>query len=305
MSSKNSLRPNTFDNIVGQESAMEVLKIACNSAKLRSDCVGHTLLYGPAGTGKTTIAKAIANHMGSDTKMVLASNVNNVKDILSTILNIQEGDVLFIDEIHRLNKRLSECIYTVLEDFRIDVPVAKNKEESEIISFDLPKFTVVGATTDAGNISKPLLDRFKIKLKLNLYSAGDLANIIEVNSKKLKMSMDSPAILGLAKASRGTPRIANSLLEWIRDYSVSKGESNINRTVVASALNLQGIDEDGTTDQDRIYLSFLKKMKGQPVGVNTISSATNLDKATIENIIEPFLLQKQLMARTTRGRIAL
>jgi Holliday junction DNA helicase RuvB len=305
MSSKNSLRPNTFDNIVGQESAMEVLKIACNSAKLRSDCVGHTLLYGPAGTGKTTIAKAIANHMGSDTKMVLASNVNNVKDILSTILNIQEGDVLFIDEIHRLNKRLSECIYTVLEDFRIDVPVAKNKEESEIISFDLPKFTVVGATTDAGNISKPLLDRFKIKLKLNLYSAGDLANIIEVNSKKLKMSMDSPAILGLAKASRGTPRIANSLLEWIRDYSVSKGESNINRTVVTSALNLQGIDEDGTTDQDRIYLSFLKKMKGQPVGVNTISSATNLDKATIENIIEPFLLQKQLMARTTRGRIAL
>lgn len=305
MSSKNSLRPNTFDNIVGQESAMEVLKIACNSAKLRSDCVGHTLLYGPAGTGKTTIAKAIANHMGSDTKMVLASNVNNVKDILSTILNIQEGDVLFIDEIHRLNKRLSECIYTVLEDFRIDVPVAKNKEESEIISFDLPKFTVVGATTDAGNISKPLLDRFKIKLKLNLYSAGDLANIIEVNSKKLKMSMDSPAILGLAKASRGTPRIANSLLEWIRDYSVSKGESNINRTVVTSALNLQGIDEDGTTDQDRIYLSFLKKMKGQPVGVNTISSATNLDKATIENIIEPFLLQKQLIARTTRGRIAL
>ena len=305
MSSKNSLRPNTFDNIVGQESAMEVLKIACNSAKLRSDCVGHTLLYGPAGTGKTTIAKAIANHMGSDTKMVLASNVNNVKDILSTILNIQEGDVLFIDEIHRLNKRLSECIYTVLEDFRIDVPVAKNKEESEIISFELPKFTVVGATTDAGNISKPLLDRFKIKLKLNLYSAGDLANIIEVNSKKLKMSMDSPAILGLAKASRGTPRIANSLLEWIRDYSVSKGESNINRTVVTSALNLQGIDEDGTTDQDRIYLSFLKKMKGQPVGVNTISSATNLDKATIENIIEPFLLQKQLIARTTRGRIAL
>jgi Holliday junction DNA helicase RuvB len=284
---------------------MEVLKIACNSAKLRSDCVGHTLLYGPAGTGKTTIAKAIANHMGSDTKMVLASNVNNVKDILSTILNIQEGDVLFIDEIHRLNKRLSECIYTVLEDFRIDVPVAKNKEESEIISFELPKFTVVGATTDAGNISKPLLDRFKIKLKLNLYSAGDLANIIQFNSKKLKMSMDSPAILGLAKASRGTPRIANSLLEWIRDYSVSKGESNINRTVVTSALNLQGIDEDGTTDQDRIYLSFLKKMKGQPVGVNTISSATNLDKATIENIIEPFLLQKQLIARTTRGRIAL
>lgn len=305
MSSKNSLRPNTFDSIVGQESAIEVLKIACNSAKLRSDCVGHTLLYGPAGTGKTTIAESISNYMGSSTKRLLSSNINNVKDILSTILNIQEGDVLFIDEIHRLNKRLSECIYTVLEDFRIDVPVSKNKEESEIISFDLPKFTVVGATTDAGNLSKPLLDRFKIKLKLNLYSAGDLANIIEVNSKKLKMSIDTPAILGLAKASRGTPRIANSLLEWIRDYSVSKGESNINRTVVASALNLQGIDEDGTTDQDRIYLSFLKKMKGQPVGVNTISSATNLDKATIENIIEPFLLQKQLISRTARGRVAL
>ncbi len=299
-----TFRPKYFSEILGQDKAKEALGISIASAKSRGDALGHVLIDAPAGLGKTTFSMAIGNELGVKIKQVLGGNIKSFKDILPTITNMKENEVLFIDEIHRLNKSTTESLYTVLEDFRVDIPSENEKGDKEIIHIDLPKFTVIGATTEVGKLPQPFRDRFKLKFSLELYDAVSLAKIIKYNCDKLSMSMEDRAVLRLAKASRGTPRIANALLEWVRDYSIAKGLQSVTESDLKAALTMRGIGMDGSTENDRKYVSFLRKI-GKPVGLSTLESALNIDRETIESVIEPFLLRLNVICKSSKGRVAL
>ena len=299
-----SLRPKTFKDILGQDKVKESLQISIKSAKKRSEALGHVLIDSQPGFGKTTLSLAIANELGVPVKTVLGGNIKSFKDILPTITNMKEGEVLFIDEIHRVNKRIAESLYTVLEDFRVDMPFEADNGDMEIITIDLPTFTIVGATTELGSLVSPFRDRFKLKFSLETYSKDTLFQILKINSKKLQLNINEQALDILATASRGTPRIANSLLEWIRDYSVAKDIGKVTKENTKAALDMRDIGLDGSTENDRRYLNFLKSQKGT-VGVSTISSSINIDRETIESVIEPFLLSHNKISKTPRGRIAL
>ena len=294
----NNLRPTHFRDLVGQSKLIDSLSISVLSANKRGDALNHCLFSGPAGLGKTTLSEALANQLGVDIQIANGANLRSVKNLLPYLTRATERSILFIDEIHRMTTLVEEFMYPVMEDFKLNMT-----DGEEVISIDLRKFTIVGATTEAGTLAAPLRDRFKLKFTLELYDEESLSSLIKGNCKKLRLNITDNAIGSLAKVSRGTPRIANGLLEWVRDYKVAKNIGIVNDDALLHSLSLRGIEPDGSTENDRKYLDFLRKQKS-PVGVNTIASSININKDTIINVIEPFLLQRNLVIKTSKGRVA-
>ena len=250
----NDLRPTKFDDILGQASVLDALQISVDSAKKRNTCLGHMLFYGPAGTGKTTLANAISNEMGCSLQTANGANLRSIKSAVAYLMKIEKDSILFIDEIHRMTPIVEEFLYPVMEDFKIDMAVSEEKT----ISVPIPSFTLVGATTEIGLLAKPFIDRFKNKHTLKLYSDKDLRAIAEVNISKLEISMSDDAMNLVAKISKGTPRIINSTLEWLRDYKVAKNLGQLSIDDVTEAMKIRGVDTNGLTDVDRQYLTSLK-----------------------------------------------
>ena len=298
-----SFRPTKFSELIGQKELIEALSISVKSAKIRQDALGHVLFAGPPGLGKTTLSTALANELGVDIKIANGATFRSPKTIIPYLLELKENSILFIDEIHRMTKIAEEFLYPVMEDFKLDITIEKGKE-NKVVSMPLPKFTMVGATTEAGSLSAPLRDRFKLRFELELYDVETLSTLIDVNCQKLNVTMKDSVVSRLAGASRGTPRIANSLLEWVRDYKVAHDLQSVSAETLESALAMRGIGMDGTTKQDRAYLEFLYQ-QDKPVGLRTIASAINIEVETVENMIEPFLIRKGLIAKTSGGRIVL
>ena len=299
----NILRPKRFNNILGQVDLINSLSISVLSANKRNDALSHTLIYGQAGLGKTTIAEALANELGVKIQVANGANLRSIKNLIPYIMRAGERSVLFIDEIHRMTTLVEEFLYPIMEDFKLDMSVSSGKsDEGKVISMPLPKFTIVGATTEAGSLPAPLRDRFKLKFNLKLYSNEVIQSIIKSNAKKLEINITEQASKNLSGACRGTPRIANGLLEWIRDYAVAKGLHSVTHKDVAACLKMRQIGLDGSTEEDRKYLNFLKK-QNKPVGVSTISASTGIDKDTIENMVEPFLIYNQKILKTSKGRV--
>ena len=298
----NTLRPSKLSDILGQKQVINVLNVNIKSAKHREDCLPHTLFYGPPGTGKTTLANAIANEMGCSIQVANGANLRTIKNLIPYIMRIEEHSILFIDEIHRMTKIVEEFLYPVMEDYKVDMSVAGKDMIGETISIDVPKFTLIGATTEYGSLSKPLIDRFEHKHTLKLYNNIDLKQIVDYNSIKLNLNMSDNAAKFVTRVSRGTPRIANSLLQWLRDYRIAQGLERLSEGDVEAAMGMKGIDSEGMTEVDRKYLKLLRK-SGQPLGINTISSIIGMDKETIEGIIEPWLLSNGKIIKTSKGRV--
>tara|TARA_R110000823_G_scaffold253010_1_gene375555 strand:+ start:71 stop:1051 length:981 start_codon:yes stop_codon:yes gene_type:complete len=296
-SGRNILRPTKFDDILGQSSVLDALRISVDSAKTRNTCLGHMLFYGSAGTGKTTLANAISNEMGCSLQIANGANLRNVKSIVAYLMKIEENSVLFIDEIHRMTPIVEEFLYPVMEDFQLDVVV----NEEKTISMPIPNFTLVGATTEIGLLAKPLIDRFKNKHTLKLYSVEDLRTIAESNMVKLEIDLSGDALDFVAKLSKGTPRILNSTLEWLRDYKIAKSLGQLSVEDAEAAMKIIGVNANGLTEVDRQYLRALSN-SDVPLGIETISATTGIDRATIEDVIEPYLLQNNIVMKTPRGR---
>ena len=294
----NILRPTKFDDILGQASVLDALQISVDSAKKRDTCLGHLLFYGPAGTGKTTLANAISNEMGCSLQTANGANLRSIKSVVAYLMQIEKDSILFIDEIHRITPIVEEFLYPVMEDFKIDMAVSEEKT----ISVSIPNFTLIGATTEIGLLAKPFIDRFKNKHTLKLYSNKDLRAIAEANVDKLEISLSDDAMNLAAKVSKGTPRIVNSTLEWLRDYKVAKHLGQLSVKDVEAAMKIRGVNTSGLTDVDRQYLRVLSN-SDIPLGVSTISATTGIDKVTIEGIIEPWLLRNDIIKKTPRGRI--
>lgn len=291
----NNLRPTKLDDIVGQEQVVECLNIAINSAKSRNAALPHILFDGGPGLGKTSLACAVANTRGVNILIANGGNIRSIKNILPYLMKLGENDILFIDEIHRLPRVVEEFLYPCMEDFRMDMG-------DDAKSMELPRFTMIGATTEMGSLARPFKDRFTYQFQLELYKVEALAKIIGNSAEKLGLQIDESAKLNLARRSRGTPRIANNLITWIRDYCHSQGQNSVSVGLLSKAMSMRGIDENGVTRQDRKYLRALQKF-GRPVGLSTISDTINLDTTTIRDSIEPFLLRRGMIVRTPKGRV--
>ena len=299
-----SLRPQNLDEYIGQEALKENLKIVLGAAKQRKETLEHLLFYGPPGLGKTTLAFIIAKEMGSSIKVTSGPAIERAGDLASLLTNLNEGDVLFIDEIHRLNKAVEEVLYPAMEDSVLDIILGKGPG-ARSIRMDLPKFTFIGATTRIGMISSPLRDRFGATYRLEYYTTEELEKIVSRSSKILNATLENSAANELAKRSRFTPRISNRLLKRVRDFAQVKGHDTINLEVAKKALDLLEVDEQGLDKNDRRILeALINKFSGGPVGLNTLAAATGEEEDTITDIHEPFLIRLGLLAKTPKGRVA-
>ena len=299
-----NIRPETLDDYVGQEEIKENLKVFIKACKMRNEVLDHVLLYGPPGLGKTTLAHIIANELGVNIKTASGPSIEKPGDLAAILSNLEEGDVLFIDEIHRMPRFIEEILYPAMEDFELDIVVGQDGNTRNI-KIDLPPFTLVGATTRAGNISSPLRDRFGIVSKLNYYTDEELKQIIIRTSKVLKMPIDEMAAMELAKRSRKTPRIANRLFKRVRDFALVENYAKIDVELTKKALNRLKVDESGLDSIDLEYLdALITKFNGGPVGAGTIATSIGEETTTIEDVVEPFLLQEGFIKRTQRGRVA-
>lgn len=299
-----SLRPQMLSEYIGQTKVKENMKVYIEAAKKRGDTLDHCLFYGPPGLGKTTLANIVANEMGTNIRITSGPAIEKAGDLAAILTSLSDGDVLFIDEIHRLSRAVEEILYPALEDFSLDIVLGKGPE-SKSIRIDLPKFTLIGATTRAGSLSTPLRDRFGIVERLELYSEEDLSTIVKRSSKILNIKIGEEASYELARRSRGTPRIANRLLKRVRDYALVLGDGNVNIKIAKLALDKLEIDELGLDNIDkRILETIIKKYNGGPVGLETLAATVNEEVETIEDVYEPYLMQIGFLARTPRGRTA-
>ena len=299
-----SLRPKLLSDYVGQEKAKGHLKIYIEAAKQRGDSLDHVLFYGPPGLGKTTLAGIIANEMGVHMKVTSGPAIEKPGEMAAILNNLQEGDILFVDEIHRLNRQVEEVLYPAMEDFAIDIMIGKGSS-ARSIRLDLPKFTLVGATTRAGLLTAPLRDRFGVIHHLEFYTVEELKTIILRSASLLDVEIDEAGALELAKRSRGTPRLANRLLKRVRDFAQVKYAGKIDQKVASFALDLLEVDTCGLDQVDRrLLLTLIEKFNGGPVGLDTLAAAIGEDSGTIEDVYEPYLIQNGFLNRTPRGRMA-
>ena len=298
-----TLRPKFLTDYIGQKKAKEMMKVYIEAAKGRKEPLDHVLLYGPPGLGKTTLAGIIANEMGVHIKITSGPAIEKPGDVAAILNNLKEGDVLFVDEIHRLNRQVEEILYPAMEDFAIDVVIGKGAT-SKSIRLELPKFTLIGATTRAGMLSAPLRDRFGVVNRLEYYTLSELKTIIVRSAGVLGVKVEEDAALEMARRSRGTPRLANRLLKRVRDFAEVKYDGKVTKEVATEVLALLNIDSYGLDHIDReILTTMIEKFSGGPVGLETIAVSIGEDTATIEDVYEPYLIQSGFLARTQRGRI--
>ena len=299
-----SLRPLTLKEYVGQKDLKENFKIFIGAALHREECLDHVLLYGPPGLGKTTLAHVIAHEMGANIKVVTGTTIEKSGDLAAILSELEPGDILFIDEIHRLPRVVEESLYSAMEDFRFDILISKDTN-SKSISINLPPFTLIGATTRAGDLSAPLRARFGITEKLNFYSEEEIEQIVHRTSKVLKTEIDDKGAKEIAKRSRGTPRIANRLFKRVRDFANYEHKDNVDYTDTIKALNALKVDSIGLDDVDIRYLrTLIERFKGGPVGLDTLANAIGEEVMNLEDVYEPYLLQIGFIDRTPRGRVA-
>lgn len=301
---ENSLRPMRLEEYIGQKRVKDNLKVYIEAAKSRRDVLDHVLLYGPPGLGKTTLAAIISNEMGTNIKITSGPAIEKPGEMAAILNNLNEGDVLFVDEIHRLNRQVEEVLYPAMEDFAIDIVIGKGAS-AKSIRLDLPRFTLVGATTRAGLLTAPLRDRFGVVSHLEFYTTSELEMIIRRSAQVLDIEIDDEGAHELARRSRGTPRLANRMLKRVRDFAQVKYDGRITKEVADYALTLMDVDREGLDRSDRLILStIINKFNGGPVGIETIAAAIGEDPGTLEDVYEPYLVQNGFINRTLRGRVA-
>lgn len=301
---ESSLRPQTLNDYIGQEKIKDNLKIYIEAAKQRGESLDHVLFYGPPGLGKTTLAGIIANEMGTHVKITSGPAIGKPGEMAAILNGLQEGDILFVDEIHRLNRQVEEVLYPAMEDYAIDVMIGKG-ESARSIRLNLPKFTLVGATTRAGMLSAPLRDRFGVVNHMEFYTVEELKTIIMQSAKVLNVSIDEKGAYEMARRSRGTPRLANRLLKRVRDFAEVKYDGSITYDVASFALDLLEVDKMGLDMSDRtIIMTIIEKFNGGPVGLDTLAASIGEDSGTIEDVYEPYLVKNGFINRTPKGRVA-
>ena len=297
-----SLRPRTLDEYTGQEKAKENLRVFIEAAKLRGEPLDHVLLSGPPGLGKTTLASIIANEMGVNMRITSGPTIEKAGDLAALLTNLQENDILFVDEIHRLNRQVEEILYPAMEDYAIDIIIGKGPAANSI-RLDLPRFTLIGATTRSGQLTAPLRDRFGVTLRLELYTPEELQKIVERSASILNIGIESSGAAEIARRSRGTPRIANRMLRRVRDFAQVRADGTITREVADEALTRLEVDHMGLDALDRRMLrSIIEFYNGGPVGLDTLAATINEESVTLEDVYEPYLLQQGFLTRTPRGR---
>ena len=301
--SEMTLRPQKLEDYIGQKKATDNLKIFIEAAKLRKEPLDHVLFYGPAGLGKTTLAGIISNDMGVDIRITSGPAIERAGDLAAILTNLNENDVLFIDEIHRLNRSVEEVLYSAMEDFALDIIIGKGPS-ARSIRLDIAKFTLIGATTRAGSLSAPLRDRFGVSCKFEMYTTEELKKIIGRSAELLGVTADEQSMEEMAKRSRGTPRVANRMLKRVRDFSQVKGNGVIDIDITQKALDALGVDHMGLESLDReILRTIIERFKGGPVGIDTIAASIGEERVTIEDVYEPYLIQAGFLHRTQKGRV--